>query len=167
MAIIRKRRTREHIIADLSVNYFERQALLCGYSVERVRNDYGYDLFLFTYNDEGEIENGDIRIQLKATDHLPSVKTDGTFPFRISRSDLVLWLNELMRVILVVYNAEADVAYWLYIQQYFNQIAGFSLFTVGQTVTLYFPLTNILREEAIKSFSGFRSDRYEQRNYLV
>jgi|GEM_PF-2778555 len=29
-----KRRTREHVIADLSVNYFERPALLCGYTVD-------------------------------------------------------------------------------------------------------------------------------------
>ena len=31
----RKRRTREHVIADLSVNHVERQALLCGYAIER------------------------------------------------------------------------------------------------------------------------------------
>jgi hypothetical protein len=40
----RKRRTREHVIADLSVNHVERQALLCGFSVERIRVDYGIDL---------------------------------------------------------------------------------------------------------------------------
>jgi hypothetical protein len=50
----RKRRTREHVIADLSVNFVERQVLLCGYTVERVWHDYGYDLFLFTYNARGE-----------------------------------------------------------------------------------------------------------------
>jgi hypothetical protein len=31
----KKRRTREHVIADLSANHVERHALLCGYSVER------------------------------------------------------------------------------------------------------------------------------------
>ena len=35
-SLARKRRTREHIIADLSVNYVERQALLCGHTIERV-----------------------------------------------------------------------------------------------------------------------------------
>jgi len=31
----RKRRTREHVISDLSVNHVERQAL-CGYTIERM-----------------------------------------------------------------------------------------------------------------------------------
>ena len=37
----RKRRTREHVIADLAVNHVERQALLCGFTIERVVHDYG------------------------------------------------------------------------------------------------------------------------------
>ena len=38
------------MIADLSANHVEKQALLCGFSVERVRHDYGIDLILFTYD---------------------------------------------------------------------------------------------------------------------
>ena len=57
-AITRKRRTREHVIADLSVNFVERQVLLCGHTVERVRADYGYDLLLSTYDPKGEVETG-------------------------------------------------------------------------------------------------------------
>jgi hypothetical protein len=38
---MRKRRTREHVIADLSVNHVERMVLRCGWTVERVRRDYG------------------------------------------------------------------------------------------------------------------------------
>ena len=162
MAIVRKRRTREHVLADLSVNHFERQALLCGFSVERVRNDYGYGLFLFTDNSEGEIENGDIRVQLKATDTLPSVRADGTFPFRVSRSDLILWLNEPMPVVLSVYDAQADEGYWLYVQPYFRRLIDFNVFTVGQTVTVYIPLTNKLEQDAVKQFGSFRFQEQNQ-----
>ena len=66
----RKRRTRQHVIAELSVNYIERQALLSGFSVERIEHDNGVDLMLFAYNADGEIENGHILVQLKATDDL-------------------------------------------------------------------------------------------------
>ena len=66
----KKRRTRQHIIAELSVNYVERYALQCGFSVERVEHDYGIDLVLFTYDANGEIENGQVYLQLKATDNL-------------------------------------------------------------------------------------------------
>ena len=31
-----KMRTRAHVLADLSINYVERQVLLCGFSVDRV-----------------------------------------------------------------------------------------------------------------------------------
>lgn len=72
--IPRKRRTREHIIADLSVNHVERQVLLCGYTVERHRHDYGLDLLMSTYDHNGEVENGEVRLQLKATDHLNRVQ---------------------------------------------------------------------------------------------
>src|SRR5262249_34564309 len=53
--VSRKRRTREHVIADLSANHVERHALLCGFSVERIRLDYGIDLIIHTYNRSGEI----------------------------------------------------------------------------------------------------------------
>jgi hypothetical protein len=65
-----KRRTREHVIADLAVNHVERQALLCGHTVERVRSDYGVDLLLFTFDASGEMEDGYIPIQVKATEGL-------------------------------------------------------------------------------------------------
>ena len=35
----KKRRTREHVIADLSVNHVERHALLWGGSVERIEHE--------------------------------------------------------------------------------------------------------------------------------
>ena len=46
----------------------ERQALLAGFAVQRIVRDYGIDLFLATYDHSGSVENGEIRVQLKATD---------------------------------------------------------------------------------------------------
>ena len=66
-----KLRTRAHVLADVSINYVERQVLLCGFSVDRVQHDYGYDLTMTTYQDTGEIEPGAVYIQVKATDRLP------------------------------------------------------------------------------------------------
>jgi hypothetical protein len=68
--IPRKRRTRQHVIADLSVNHAERLALMCGFSVERAVHDYGIDLIVFTYDDHGWPEIGHVLVQLKSTDHL-------------------------------------------------------------------------------------------------
>ena len=43
-------RTREHIIADLSVNFVERQVLLAGHTIERWYSDYGIDQVISTYD---------------------------------------------------------------------------------------------------------------------
>lgn len=86
---MRKRRTREHVIADLSVNHVERLVLRCGWTVERKRYDYGIDLIMDTYNANGEVENNRILLQLKATDSLRR-SADGTvLPVRLEWRDLL------------------------------------------------------------------------------
>jgi hypothetical protein len=111
-----KRRTREHVIADLSVNHVERHVLLCGHIVERRTRDYGIDLMMQTFDASGEVEPGLVLLQLKATDHLKVVSAGRLIAERLERRDLLAWLKEPMPVILVVYDAQADKAYWLHIQ---------------------------------------------------
>jgi hypothetical protein len=67
---MRKRRTREHVIADLSVNYVERFILQQGHVADRVLFDYGYDLVLRTFNVHGEIESAFLMIRIKASDRI-------------------------------------------------------------------------------------------------
>ena len=61
----RKRRTREHVIADLSVNHVERFIIDEGHTAQRVDPDYGYDLSLVTYDADGYVEPGLIYLQLE------------------------------------------------------------------------------------------------------
>jgi hypothetical protein len=160
---MRKRRTREHVIADLSVNHVERLVLRCGWTVERSRHDYGIDLYMQTYNAGGEVENGWVRFQLKATD---SVKrsADGTvIPLRLEWRDLLFWLNEGEPVILILYSAQEDRAYWLYVQEYFRRIQWAKRATATTTVTVNVPTANVLDEVAIRLFARFRDDRLPHR----
>ena len=55
---MRKRRTREHIIADLSVNHLERFILTAGHVPATLTKDYGYDMAFFTHDSAGEPEDG-------------------------------------------------------------------------------------------------------------
>ncbi|MCI0463158.1 MAG: DUF4365 domain-containing protein [Gemmataceae bacterium] len=155
-AAARKRRTREHIIADLSVNHVERQALLCGFSVERVRHDYGIDLILSTYNKKGEVESGEILLQVKATDWAQYVGKGQSVAYRLDRTDLHTWLGQPLPVILVVYDAPADRAYWLYVQAYFAKRPDFNLKRAGATVTVRIPTANVLDPSAVRTFGGYR-----------
>ncbi len=95
----RKRRTRAHVLADLSANHVEKIALGCGYAVDRVWHDYGLDLAVFTFDKRGYLESGVLWIQLKAT----------VYP-----------------ITLVMYDAANDRAYWLLVQSYFafGQLRG-------------------------------------------
>lgn len=49
----RKQRTRQHVIAAQSVNYMERFIVDEGHTAQRVESDYGYDLVLTTFDEEG------------------------------------------------------------------------------------------------------------------
>ena len=116
----RKRRTREHVIADLSVHHVEGHVLRCGWVVERVAHDYGIDLELHTFDRSGQVQEGEVLLQIKATDRLRRRSGETPVSFRVDRRDVVRWRAELFPVILILFDARKDVAYWLYVQSYFR-----------------------------------------------
>jgi hypothetical protein len=118
----RKRRTREHVIADQSVNHVERLIIDAGHTAQRLTPDYGYDLVLFTYDDRGYLEPGSVYIQLKASETLPAVGADYVFDLDIR--DYNLWMIEEMPVILILFAAARRRAYWLCVQDYFRRDAS-------------------------------------------
>jgi hypothetical protein len=152
----KKRRTREHVIADLSVNHVERQALLAGFAVQRIVRDYGIDLFIATYDPSGEVENGEIRIQLKATDAPRLVRGGERIAVRVDQGDFRHWLMEPMPVILAVYDAAHDEAYWLYVQEHFESGRAGRFDRAGAKMTVQVPRTNVVTPAAMRRFAGFR-----------
>jgi len=160
----KKQRTREHIIADLSVNYIERFALLCGYTIEKFATDYGYDVNVYTYNDDGEIENGNVYLQLKATDHLHLVHEGDAVSMPLKKKDLQLWLEEPLPVILIVYDAIKHRAYWLYVQAYFERLSDFDIHQVNHYYTVNIPLKNRVNTRSMKKFATFKHQVLTQIN---
>ena len=73
----RKERPRSRVIADMSVNFLERQVLLRGHRLIRIpeESDYdGTDAFMRTHDPKTTYaEPGQIDFQLKATDRLKVV----------------------------------------------------------------------------------------------
>ena len=146
-----KLRTRAHVLADLSVNYIERQVLLCGHALHRVQFDYGYDLAMSTFSSLGEVQPGLAFFQVKATDHLPILKDGRTISWPVSRRDLKLWLNEPYPVILVVYDGQHDKAYWLPVQTYFLARSTTKLFAGGDTMNVQIPTHSRISRRAIQT----------------
>ncbi len=115
----RKKRTRQHVIAAQSVNYVERFIIDEGHVAQRVEEDYGYDLSLFTFDEEGHAEPGLVYLQLKASEKLALADTD--YVFDLDVRDYRLWLSEPMPVFLILFDASRRRAYWLDVQHYFQE----------------------------------------------
>jgi hypothetical protein len=157
-----KMRTRAHVLADLSVNHVERQVLLCGFSVDRVQHDYGYDLTMATYSDTGEIEPGGVYIQVKATDWLPRIASGNTISWQVSRRDLKLWLQETYPVILVVYDGQKNKAYWIHVQAYISDRRTPELFAGGDTIRTYIPIGSRINPRAIRAIARSKNEIHKQ-----
>jgi hypothetical protein len=84
----KKKRVRKHVIADLSVNHVEYHILKNGYTIDTTQSDYGYDGIIFTFDSKGEIENGNIFVQLKATDFISRHKRQNGIAFSVSKKDI-------------------------------------------------------------------------------
>jgi Domain of unknown function (DUF4365) len=113
----RKRRTRQHVIADLSVNHVERFILDAGHTVQRLTPDYGYDLLLFTYDEQGYPDPGMAFMQLKAAETLKQAGAD--YVFDVDIRDYNRWMAEDTPVFLILFDAKRRRAYWLHLQPYF------------------------------------------------
>lgn len=151
----RKRRTRAHVIADLGVHYVEGPILRCGFTAERVVHDYGLDLYMTTYSNTGEAESDWVLFQVKATDRLARTAGSAAVTFRVEQADLDRWTAETYPVILVVYDARADVAYWLYVQAHFPPGRGRA--RRRRKVTVHIPAANVLDEAAIRRFAAAKA----------
>jgi hypothetical protein len=160
----RKLRTREHVLADLSINCVERQILLRGFAVNRIEKDYGLDLMMFTYSNQGEIENGHVFFQVKATDSLAVLQDGVTVSCRVEVADLNWWQHELAPVILVLYDGQKDEAFWLYVQKYLDEksVSAEDLAHEQDWVTLRLSKRNRLDAGAVEGFRQFRLRALEQ-----
>lgn len=159
----RKRRTREHVIADLSVNHVERLILRCGWVPRRMNPDYGIDLYMETYNKHGEIENEGVWFQLKANESVNVVTRKKAIAVRMEWRDLLFWLNERMPGILVIYDATQEKAWWLHLQESLRGLKPKKTRPLTRTATLHVPLSHVLDESAIQRFADLRDAALEKK----
>lgn len=112
----RPRRTREHVLADLSLNHAQHQVLHRGWILEHVVEDYGYDAYMLTYDSDGYVEPGLVLFQFKASDRIRFDRSQRFALVSVQRRHLNLWLQEPNTMILAIYDGIKDRAYWLCIQ---------------------------------------------------
>jgi hypothetical protein len=145
----RKKRTREHVIAELSVNFVERLALKCGYVVQRSSPDYGIDLRLETFDEQGLLEWEHVSLQVKATDNIRRYELSNQewFSYPVSTRDYRIWSVTPLPVFFILYDGQMEEAYWLEIQKY-ERTQHPTL--QGDTIHLHLPRNHVLGIETIR-----------------
>ncbi len=158
----RKRRTREHVIEEMSVNFLERQVLRRSHQLQiPARREYGCDATMFHFAANGEIEWGEVRFQLKATDRLKTIAKGKFISFAVEFRDIHFWCFEDDRAypfVLVVYDAPKHRAFWLDVQKYVEDNA-IDIESEQATLTVRIPSTNKLDLKAIDRFRQLSLER--------
>ena len=150
---MRKQRTREHVIEALGFNHVERHILYAGYTVMRYSqgNDYGYDGLVQTYNEQGIVDFFRFHFQLKSTDNIQFLKSKNAFVFDLSVRDLELWLYDSIQMMLILYDARDEIAYFVDLQTYFNE----NDVKIGKNrkfVRVSIPMGSIVSAESFQNF---------------
>jgi hypothetical protein len=155
---MRKQRTREHVIEDLGFNHVERQILYAGYTVMRYShgNDYGYDGLIQTYNKQGEIERFRFHFQLKSTDNIQFSTDKKSVVFDLSVRDLELWLDDSMMMILILYDAQGETAYYVDLQAYFNE-NGIKIGEDRKFIRVHISVNNIVTAQSFQKIYHLNS----------
>ena len=149
---MRKQRTRQHLIEDLGFNHIERQILYAGHVIQRfTQNDYGYDGIVYTFKQTSEISTFTFHIQLKSTDQIKLTKSSKTISFDLSKRDLELWLFSTTELLLVLYDAQNENAYYVDLQAYFRE-KGIAFNNIRKFVHVNIPIDNAFTPQAINKF---------------
>ena len=100
------------------MNHVERFVLRAGHTVEPLRSDYGVDLTVHTFGSAGLQEPDDFNVQVKGSDKPNYLRGGEAVSVQVARNTLCLWLEQTFPLILVMYDAQKDVAFWLYVQRH-------------------------------------------------
>jgi hypothetical protein len=152
----RKRRTREHVLADLSVHHVEGFILQEGHIAYRPTPDYGYDLFLLTFDEQGYSEPGHVCIQIKAAESLHVVGDDHVFDLDVR--DYNLWMREEVPVILILFDASRRRACWVCVQEYFREDAARRPKKGAKTVRVRVPTGQVVNRRAIARMRDLKEE---------
>lgn len=88
-------------------------------------------------------------MQLKATNSIRLIEKDSFVAFEVSTKNYRLWMEEGSTVFLIVYDAVARKAYWLYFQKYFEDDPVRKPQAAAKWITLRIPVTNELSEVTV------------------
>jgi hypothetical protein len=156
----RKRRTREHILEDLSIHHVEGFIIREGHTVQRFDDDYGYDLFMTTFDERGYTERGVVFFQVKASETLQAVGR--AYVFDLDVRDYNVWICEEMPVILILFDALSERGVWLPMQEYFRADFKRHPQKGAKTVRVRLPKSQVLDRLAIAAIRELKREYLDE-----
>lgn len=153
---MRKRRTREHILADLGYNHTEKQVLLAGHVLTKITSDYGYDGLVNTFDSNGEIEHNFFLMQVKSTEKINFSDKHNGFELILSKRDLAHWLFNPIIVVAVLFDFKKEIAYYLHVQAYFYK-HKLDYNSINKFIQVYLPAQNVLTSDAVDYFRSAKN----------
>jgi hypothetical protein len=142
------------VIADMGINFLERQVLRRGHQLVRVSQpEYGTDAQMRHFSPYSrEIENGWVEFQVKATDHVAFVDGERFVTSTVEMAHVHYWYWQVYQpFILVLYDAQKHRAFWVDVQSYVQTHEPLEQ-ADQETVTLRIPTDNTLTVRAIDRF---------------
>jgi hypothetical protein len=148
-------------MADLSAHHVEGFILEEAHSFQRLTPDYGYDLVLFTYDEQGYLEPGSVYLQLKASESLRAARA--AYVFDVDIRDYNLWTLEEMPVILILFDASRSRAYWLCVQDDFGEDGARQPRRGAKTVRVRVPAKQVVNRRAVRRWRALKGERRSRR----
>lgn len=114
-----KRRVQEHIIEDRSGYQLGEAFAIHEWILESFRKDYGEDFFVRSV-ENGTLTGSDFYLQLKGTPDIEQYKLSNSknFSYPISLANLRQWHRFTYPVIVILWDIDNRVGYWLHIQPF-------------------------------------------------
>jgi tetratricopeptide (TPR) repeat protein len=146
------KRTRAHVLETLSRQHVE-SILPTEWVCRRVEDDYGLDMRVEIVSGES-VSGREFAVQLKGTDRLKTSGDDVLHSCKVSTAHYFLQRPE--PVMYVVYDAQEDAAYWLWVQPYLRGLDDASPgWRERKEVRVRIPRANRLTREAVPLIAGY------------
>jgi hypothetical protein len=144
------KRPRQHTLETLSQQYVK-SVLPAEWVVEGFENDYGLDLQVEIVRNE-QVTGAHFAIQLKSTDRL-TIRKKSYVSHSCETSTLRYFLERPELIVYLVYDAQKQVGYWLWIQDYIRQSLALG-WQNQETVTIRIPKDNIFNKAAVRQLEN-------------
>jgi tetratricopeptide (TPR) repeat protein len=158
----KSRRTWQHIFEDRSESQLNDAFQSVGWVVERLKKDYGEDLFVRPF-ENGNPVGHEFFVQLKGTDNIEQYFVDNGkyFSYPIELVNLEQWYTFTLPIILILWDINKRIGYWVHVQPFIKQKLAENLNWLDNISKakepkrkIYIPSTNLIKEQNLDALKS-------------